>query len=572
MFDVIKIRRDFPILATRINGKPLVYLDNAATTHKPRVVMDQIARFYKLQNSNVHRGSHTLSNHATREFESARVSVAEFIGADDPTQVIWTKGATEAANLLAYSLGELLINTGDVILVSTMEHHANIVPWQQTAIRKGAVIIAIPLTPQHELDMQAYQRLLTEHKPKIVALTHASNALGVINPITACCSLAKEVNAVTVIDGSQAIAHIPINVKQIGCDFYFFSGHKCYAPGGVGVLWGNKPLLEAMPVWQCGGEMITHVSFEQTTFNTLPFKFEAGTPPVADALGLAAAMQYLSQLDRLAIMSHETEMRRTVVDRLSLYPEITLYAPHADNVGIVSLSIQGVHHQDAALLLDEEGLAVRTGHHCAMPLMQSLSISGTLRASFALYNTLDEAHQFVEHIISLIPTIATPKLTQALKPDTPSPAEDNDLSCINFPRISQLEAFDQALFAASDQHKKLAMLLSCGDDFEPLPAVYHTQIFQVKGCESDIWLVDKHQKVNGLAYFSFAVDSNARIMHGLALWALTFLQGKSASEIQNFDLSETLASRALHRFISPSRTNGLHSIVDAIKQSTFKHQ
>ena len=564
MFDVSRIRRDFPILSSRVNGKPLVYLDNAATTHKPRVVMDSVARFYKLQNSNVHRGSHTLSNAATTEFENARKIAASFIGSPDPAHVIWTKGATEAANLLAYSLGDLLIKPEDVILVSMMEHHANLVPWQQTALRKGATLIPVPLTDEQTLDISAYESLLKKHRPKIVALTHVSNALGVINPVEQCCHLAKQYHATTVIDGSQAIAHLSVDVKQLGCDFYFFSGHKCYAPGGVGVLWGKEDLLKAMPVWQCGGEMIKHVSFDHTEFNDLPFKFEAGTPPIASVLGLAAALEYLSTLDRQAVQAHESALRRFVVDSLQQYPAIKVYAPFAENVGIVSLSISGLHHQDAAFLLDEHGIAVRTGHHCAMPLMESLSIQGTLRASFALYNTREEAETFVAHIIDLLSS--TMASNQPIKPNSDQIIEAT-LPAISFPDANQLVELDQRL-AAEAQQNKLALLLSQADHPSLLPQSYHCDQNRISGCESDVWLVCQKLEVHGELFFNFAVNSNAKIMQGLSLWVLSFLQGKTASEIQCFDVTEALYSRGLHRFISPSRTNGLHAIVETIKAYT----
>lgn len=388
ILDINTLRLDFPILAQTANGQPLVYLDNAATTQKPQVVLDALEYYYQSQNANVHRAAHALSGQATQAFEGARAKVANFINAADNAQVIWTRGTTESINLVAYSFGMHSLKAGDEILLSTMEHHANIVPWQQVAAATGAIIKVIPLTADAELDIEAAAGLFSG-RTKLLAVSHISNALGMINPIKELITMAKAVGAVTLIDGAQAVGHFPIDVQALDCDFYVFSGHKMFGPTGIGVLYGKRELLEAMPPWQTGGEMIKKVSFARTTFGELPFKFEAGTPNIAGAIGLGAAIDYLSGLDRAALARHEQALMKQLLVGLSAMPDVRIIGrPQA---GAVSFVIDEVHPQDLATLLDMQGIAVRTGHHCAMPLMQALDLSqGTIRASIAFYNTPDD--------------------------------------------------------------------------------------------------------------------------------------------------------------------------------------
>ena len=386
--DIDTLRLDFPILAQSVNDYPLVYLDNAATTQKPQAVLDALNHYYQQQNANVHRAAHALSGQATQAFEAARAKVAAFINAPDTRQVIWTRGTTEAINLVAYSFGMHSLKAGDEILLSTLEHHANIVPWQQVAATTGAIIKVIPLTADAELDMEAAAGLFST-RTKLLAVSHISNALGVINPIKQLIDMAKAVGAVTLVDGAQAVGHFPIDVQTLDCDFYVFSGHKMFGPTGIGVLYGKRELLEAMPPWQTGGEMIKQVSFTHTSFGELPFKFEAGTPNIAGAIGLGAAIDYLSGLDRNAITAHEHNLMQQLLAGLSAMPDVRIIGhPKA---GAVSFVIDEVHPQDLATLLDMQGIAVRTGHHCAMPLMQALGLEqGTIRASVAFYNTSDD--------------------------------------------------------------------------------------------------------------------------------------------------------------------------------------
>ncbi|GKR01723.1 aminotransferase class V-fold PLP-dependent enzyme [Aeromonas caviae] len=384
-----RLRGQFPALAQEVNGHPLVYLDNAATTQKPQAVLDAINHYYRTDNANVHRAAHALSGRATRAFEDARETVARFINAPRSHEVIWTRGTTEAINLVAQSWGMSELRAGDEIVLSTLEHHANIVPWQLVAQRTGAVIRVIPLDERGDLDIAAYLALLGP-RTRLVSVAHVSNALGTVNPVKEMVAAAKAVGALSLIDGAQAVAHLVVDVQAIGCDFYAFSGHKLYGPTGIGVLWGRTELLERMPPWQAGGEMIDRVSFSGTTFNTLPFKFEAGTPHIAGAIGLAAAIDFVTTQDRAALVRHEQALTDHLVAGLQQVPGLRLVGEPGQRAGAVSFLLDEIHPQDAATLLDMQGIALRVGHHCAMPLMESLGIGGTLRASLACYNNRDD--------------------------------------------------------------------------------------------------------------------------------------------------------------------------------------
>ncbi|MFM5869555.1 aminotransferase class V-fold PLP-dependent enzyme [Aeromonas caviae] len=384
-----RLRGQFPALAQEVNGHPLVYLDNAATTQKPQAVLDAINHYYRADNANVHRAAHALSGRATRAFEDARETVARFINAPRSHEVIWTRGTTEAINLVAQSWGMSELRAGDEIVLSTLEHHANIVPWQLVAQRTGAVIRVIPLDERGDLDIAAYLALLGP-RTRLVSVAHVSNALGTVNPVKEMVAAAKAVGALTLIDGAQAVAHLEVDVQAIGCDFYAFSGHKLYGPTGIGVLWGHTALLERMPPWQAGGEMIDRVSFSGTTFNTLPFKFEAGTPHIAGAIGLAAAIDFVMEQDKDSLASHEAALTDYLVAGLQQVPGLRLVGEPGQRAGAVSFLLEDIHPQDAATLLDMQGIALRVGHHCAMPLMESLGIGGTLRASLACYNNRND--------------------------------------------------------------------------------------------------------------------------------------------------------------------------------------
>ena len=387
-FDVEAVRRDFPILSQQVNGKPLVYLDNGASSQRPEAVLEAMDRYYRQIHSNVHRGAHTLGDRATSAFEGAREKVQKFLNAPSSRQIIWTRGTTEAINLVANGLAEKL-KPGDEIMLSQMEHHANIVPWQMLAERTGAKVVPIQITPEGELDMESFHCLLGE-RTRILAFNHVSNALGTINPVADMVAKAKAQGVITVIDGAQAVPHFQVDVQALDCDFYVFSAHKMFGPTGIGVLYGKADLLEAMPPWQGGGEMIDRVSFEGTTYNTLPYKFEAGTPPVAEAVGLGAAIDYLASLDRGAVEAAENALLLRANELVASVPGMTVVGTAANKVPVMSFKIEGLHPSDIGTLLDQQGIAIRTGHHCAMPLMEFYEIPGTARASFAFYNTLKE--------------------------------------------------------------------------------------------------------------------------------------------------------------------------------------
>lgn len=389
LFDVERVRADFPILREIVNGHPLVYLDNAATTQKPQAVIDAIVHYYSHDNSNVHRGAHTLAARATEKFENARAKVAAFLNAGSTEQILWTRGTTEGINLVASSWGRSQLKEGDRVLVSAMEHHSNIVPWQMVAEATGAQVEAIPVDGTGTLDMAALQNMLDE-RVKMVSVGHVSNALGTVNPIQDVIALARQVGARVLIDGAQAVSHWPVDVQALDCDFYVFSAHKVFGPTGVGVLYGKRELLEAMPPWQGGGEMIERVSFQGTTYNQLPYKFEAGTPDIAGVIALGAALDYLNQMDRAAAVAHEQQLLEYAQTLARQEPGVTLVGEAAHKVSVMSFLVDGTHPNDVGFLLDQQGVAVRTGHHCAQPIMEQYGIPGTVRASFSFYNTMAE--------------------------------------------------------------------------------------------------------------------------------------------------------------------------------------
>jgi len=397
IFDIEKIRKDFPILHQNINGKPLVYLDNAASTQKPMSVINAISAYYMTINANIHRGIHTLSEKATTEYELTRATIRSFVNAKHTEEVIFTKGTTEAINLVAATYGRQNVKKGDEIIISALEHHSNMVPWQMLAGETGALLKIIPINDAGELIIEDYKKLLNK-KTKLVSVAHASNTLGTINPIKEIIGLAHEHGAKVLIDGAQAAAHLIVDVQDFDADFYAFSSHKIYGPTGVGVLYGKKELLEAMPPYQGGGEMIKEVTYEGFTYNDLPYKFEAGTPNIADTIALKTAIDYINYWGKEAIRNYEHEILAYATRKLSAIKGLRIIGEAKEKVGIISFVLNGIHHQDAGIILDHEGIAVRTGHHCTQPLMGRYKISGTSRASFALYNTKEEVDILVDGI------------------------------------------------------------------------------------------------------------------------------------------------------------------------------
>ena len=392
--DVARIRRDFAVLAREVNGKPLAYLDNAASSQRPQVVIDAISRYYETTHANVHRGVHTLSQQATDLYEGARRRLQRFVNARSPREIVFVRGTTEAINLVAQSHGRPSLRAGDEILVSWLEHHANIVPWQMLCEQTGAKLRVIPMTRAGEVDFEAFLGLLSE-RTRLLALAHVSNALGTVVPVERYIQEARKRGIVVLLDGAQAVPHMKVDVQALDCDFYCFSGHKMCGPTGIGVLYGREALLAAMPPWQGGGDMILAVSFERTVYNELPHKFEAGTPHIAGAIGLAAAVDYLEGLglDRVAVAEHELLTHAT--RRLGEIPGITIVGTAARKAAVVSFTLEGVHPHDLGTILDHEGIAIRTGHHCAMPVMEFYGVPATSRASFAFYNTHEEVDRLI---------------------------------------------------------------------------------------------------------------------------------------------------------------------------------
>ena len=393
-FDVHEIRKDFPILHRLVHNKPLIYFDNAATTQKPKQVIETITNYYSNLNSNIHRGVHYLSQAATSEFECARNIVKSFINAWYDEEIIFTRGATEAINLVAYSYGETNLKEGDEVLITEMEHHSNIVPWQIVCSKTGAKLKVVPFDDNGELILDEFEKIITP-KTKIVSVVHISNSLGTINPIEYIIRRAHDVGAVVLIDGSQSIQHLPVDVQKLDCDFFVFSGHKIYGPTGIGVLYGKKEILESMPPYQGGGDMILSVTFEKTIYNVLPHKFEAGTPHIEGAIGLGSAIRYVQNIGLDVIFDYETKLLNYASERLKEIPEVKIIGNAKNKASLVSFVVENVHPHDIGTLLDRDGIAIRTGHHCTEPVMRHFGVPATSRASFAFYNTFEEIDQLV---------------------------------------------------------------------------------------------------------------------------------------------------------------------------------
>lgn len=397
--DADRIRAEFPILEEKIHGRDLVYLDNAASTQKPLAVLRAMDLYYRQQNANVHRGIHELSNRATEVYEQARLRVAAFLGIEDAAELIWTRGTTEAINLVAWSWGTANLHPGDEILLTIMEHHSNLVPWQMLAARTGARLRFIGLDDEQRLDLSNLDELIGE-RTRLVSVTHVSNALGTINPVSEIARRARAAGAVTLVDGAQSAPHLPVDVKELGCDFFAFSGHKMCGPTGIGGLWGRRELLEKMPPFHGGGDMIDRVELERSTYAKLPNRFEAGTPNIAGAVGLGAAVEFIGSVGREQILAHERALLAYAVESLSDIPDLRIYGPRSleERSGVISFTLADVHPHDLSTILDTEGIAIRAGHHCTQPLMRHLGVAATARASFYLYNTPGDVDRLVESL------------------------------------------------------------------------------------------------------------------------------------------------------------------------------
>ena len=543
-FDPHLFRKQFPILGRKVNGKALVYFDNAATTQSPSSVIDGVSAHEQCAKANVHRASHALSSEATLAFEQSRTLVKTFINAKSNQEIIWTKGTTEAINLVANTWGMENLAQGDEILLSQAEHHANIVPWQIVAEKVGAKIKVIPLDEQGRIELSVIKQLLTP-RTKLVSVNHISNVIGKINPIEAVIEAAKSVGAKTFIDGAQAIAHEKIDVDALDCDFYAFSGHKMYGPTGVGVLYGKKGILEEMPPYQGGGEMIKKVSFSSTTYNTLPFKFEAGTPNISGVIGLAYAIRCLQgdqQTDLQARLSYERSLNEYAYQALNSIEAVNFISQGKPDVAIYSFTVKDHHNHDVASFLDSQGIAVRSGHHCAMPLMQYLNIPGCIRLSLTAYNTKEEIDYTVHCLKQYL-----------------NGQNDQDVIDINGEANRVRDLFAKA--KSWDQKHREIMLL--GKQLPRLAQHEKSDETLIEGCESKAWLT---VSIAPSAEITFAADSDAKVIRGLLYIVLAFYQGKTAKQILTADVASYIKDLGLSQHLSPSRSNGLHAIIKRINE------
>jgi cysteine desulfurase/selenocysteine lyase len=550
-FDVSTFRKHFPLLNKKINNRPLVYFDNGATTQKPAVVIETEVEVYEKYNANVHRSSHALSAIATTAFEQARVEVQQFINAESLEEIIWTSGTTAGINLIADSWGQKNLQSGDEILLSHGEHHANIVPWQMIAEKTGAIINILPLTPSGVIDETLLENYFND-KTKIVSFSHISNVIGKVNPITKIISLAKKYHAVTVIDGAQACSHLSLNMQSLGCDFYVFSAHKMFGPTGVGVLYGRRELLNTMPPYQGGGEMIKNVSFRGTSFNELPFKFEAGTPNYAGNIAFAASIKFINSFVLEEIAQYEQQLTKYCYEKLAQIKMVEFVVEGKPDIGVISFTVNGLHNYDVASGLDANGIAIRSGHHCAMPLMEYLKLSGCIRVSLAAYNTFSEVDFFIEKLNSLIQRgdddLDKKNIDQSLLDETFN--LNNEIEMIE--RFNGLKGWDT-------RHREIMLL---GKTLERMPKNLRNNTSLIQGCESNAWLITTK---NSQGEFFFNCDSDAKVIRGLMVIILAAFQHASAEKILAFDNHSYFSKLGLLQHLSPSRSNGVKAIVEKIK-------
>ncbi len=568
--DVRKLRRDFPILSERVRGKPLVYLDNSATTQKPRQVLDAVENYYTHDNANVHRAVHLLSERATQAYEAARVKVQHFIHAADSREIIYTRGTTDAINLVAQSYGRKHIHAGDEIVLSQLEHHSNIVPWQMLCEEKGAILRVVPLNNRGEFRLDEYEKLLGS-KTKLVAVAHVSNALGSINPVRQIIDLAHRRGVPVLIDGAQAVSHMRVDVQEFDCDFYAFSGHKMYGPTGIGILYGKASLLDAMPPYQGGGDMISSVTFAKTTYNVLPYKFEAGTPHIAGAVGLGAAIDFIEAIGRDAIAAHEERLLERAVERLSAIPGVRLIGEAEDRAAVVSFVVDDppMSALDVGTRLDLEGIAIRTGHHCCQPLMDWYQIPGTARASFAVYNTWEEVETFASALEKIVrdarhsdggPT--SQRLPEAsarrVKVETvyPPPAADSPQAAAE----EQAETFD----FLEEWPARYEHLIELGKKLLPLPDEFRTEENRVRGCQSTVYF-KLRARPGSADIVEFLAVSDADIVCGLIALLQKVYCGQKAREVLAFDVQGFFRRLGLDNNLVMGRRIGLDSMVQRVR-------
>jgi cysteine desulfurase/selenocysteine lyase len=560
--DVEHVREQFPILSQRIHGKPLIYFDNAATTQKPRAVLDELRHYYEHDNANVHRGVHLLSERATEAYEGSRLKVQKFINAPCLREIIFTRGCTEAINLVAHSFGRRHLQPGDEVIISWMEHHSNIVPWQIICQERGAHLRVVPLTDAGELRFDELDRMLSP-RTKLVAMAHVSNALGTINPVKKIIQHAHALGIPVLLDGAQAVPHLRVDVQELDCDFYAFSGHKVYGPTGIGILYGKAEHLELMPPFQGGGDMIRSVSFEKTTYNELPYKFEAGTPSIAQAIGLGAALDFVEEIGRDRIAVHEKHLLEYATERMAEIPGVRIVGTAAHKAAVISFVVEDppLSALDVGTKLDLEGIAVRTGHHCCQPVMERFGIPGTARASFALYNTTDEIDVFVQ-ALRKIALDAADKVRPApvgLPRQEPVYPAASALS----PEVAAAELVEVFDFL-EDWTDRYQYIIELGEKLPPMPAELQTPANRVHGCQSTVFL-DVRRKPGTADVIEFLASSDAEIVRGELALLQKVYSGQRAADVLALDVHGLFHRLGLDANLSMGRRNGLGEMVKRLR-------
>lgn len=579
-FDPLKVRSDFPILHTKSNGKPLVYLDNGATTQKPRAVIDAISRYYESQNANIHRGVYHLSQLATTLYEQSRDSVAKFINAPESRECIFTRGTTESINLVAACWGRSFLEAGDEVVVSAMEHHSNIVPWQIACQATGARLRVIPMNECGELQLDALRDILAGGKVRMISIVHLSNSLGTINDVKTIAKLAHDSGALVMVDGAQWVGHYPTDVQDLGVDFYAFSGHKLFGPTGIGVLWGKRQLLEKIPPYQGGGDMIESVTFEKTTYAQLPNKFEAGTPDIAGVIGLRAAIDYVSSLN-WSFVHHEHELLAHATEQLGQIPGLRIIGTAREKGSVISLVVENpaISAMDLGTRLDREGIAVRTGHHCCMPVMAQMGVTATTRASFAFYNTRSDVDALVAALQKVVKDVST-RAAAAPAPGANSTSESGEPSraaggsSLKFPKpfaASPSAAADRlanTFEMLGDRDARNTHLLELADKLLPMPVELKNEQTRVHGCMSTVHLFGRAS--GDEKRIDFLADSDAHIVRGLIALLQRLYSGQRAIEILEFQIEDFFRRIGLDQFITSQRRNGLAGMVSRIRATASR--
>lgn len=561
--DVAALRRQFPILHAQVNGHPLVYLDNAATTQKPQRVIEALDHYYAAQNANIHRGVHALSQTATALYEQGRKQVAAFLHAADPREIVFTRGTTESINLVASSWGRAHFDAGDEIIVSRMEHHSNIVPWQMICQQTGAVLKVIPFNARGELDLQAFQAMLGP-RTRFISIVQVSNALGTVNPVREMIRLGHTVGAKVLVDGAQAVAHTPVDVQALDADFYVFSGHKIFGPTGIGVLYGKLGLLESMPPYQGGGDMIASVTFEKTTYAAPPSKFEAGTPHIAGVIGLAEALAFVTETGLEKMAAHEAELLAYGTKRLSAVPGLRLIGSAGQKAGVLSFVLENppVASLDIGTKLDLQGIAVRTGHHCCQPVMAEFGIPGTTRASLAAYNTTEEIDRLAEALLQIV--------TEAQQRTLNSPAGDVNAAIV-YPEAAAAspdaaaDELAEVLEFLGEWKERYQFIIELGEKLLPMPPGSKTEANRVHGCQSTVHLTAR-VKPGTSEVLEFLADSDADIVRGLIGMLEKLFSGQKAGAILAFDVEGCFKRLGLDQHLSMTRRNGLQGMVKRIRE------